>query len=288
MRCGCATSRWPATSRAAARPRRRARSRTIGPCRRRQRGPRGLHQRPRVAALEVVVDQAHRLHEGVDRGRADEAPAAPLQVLRQRDRFGRALSARSASQRQPLRPRRRGRLEAPGIGGERAEFARAARARGCALLIVDSILPRWRTMPASPSRRSMSRVAEARHRAGVEAGEGGAEGLALVQDREPGQARLEAFEAQLLEQLPVVGRPAGPTPRRDRRGRPASRRTRRSARGRRRRHAPGPPPGRLRRPPPQPNGRTPISGACSQNANTAQATTPIRTVFSVPAVVPGG
>jgi hypothetical protein len=36
----------------------------------------------------MVVDQPHRLHEGVDRGRADELPAALLQVLRQRDGNG--------------------------------------------------------------------------------------------------------------------------------------------------------------------------------------------------------
>src|SRR5690606_29883985 len=45
---------------------------------------------------------------------------------------------------------------------------------------------------------------EARHRAVVEAGEGGPEVLALLQDGSPAQARLEAFETDLLEQAPVV------------------------------------------------------------------------------------
>ena len=49
----------------------------------------------------------------------------------------------------------------------------------------------------------------------VETGEGGAEILALAQDRQPGKAGLEAFEADLLEQPDVVGRPAGPIRRRD-------------------------------------------------------------------------
>ena len=39
----------------------------------------------------------------------------------------------------------------------------------------------------------------------VEAGEGAPESLAFVEDRQPRQARLKAFQAQLLEQAPVVG-----------------------------------------------------------------------------------
>ena len=39
----------------------------------------------------------------------------------------------------------------------------------------------------------------------VEAGEGGAEVFAFPQDRQPGQARLEAFQADLLEQPDIVG-----------------------------------------------------------------------------------
>src|SRR5690606_27032783 len=43
----------------------------------------------------------------------------------------------------------------------------------------------------------------------VEAGERPAEGLALLQDRQPAQPRLEALEAELLEEAPVVAhRPA--------------------------------------------------------------------------------
>ena len=72
------------------------------------RGPRRLRgERAHVAAFEVVVDQAHRLHERVDRGRADEAPAALLQVLRHRHRFGRAAELLQRRQRHPLRPRAR-------------------------------------------------------------------------------------------------------------------------------------------------------------------------------------
>jgi hypothetical protein len=43
----------------------------------------------------------------------------------------------------------------------------------------------------------------------IKPGKGGAEILALAQDRQPGQARLEAFEADLLEQADIIGyRPA--------------------------------------------------------------------------------
>jgi hypothetical protein len=47
--------------------------------------------------------------------------------------------------------------------------------------------------------------AHARHRLDLEAAEGAPEGLALAQDREPGEAGLEALEAELLEEPAVVG-----------------------------------------------------------------------------------
>jgi hypothetical protein len=47
-------------------------------------------------------------------------------------------------------------------------------------------------------------VVELRHPLGVEPGEAGPEGLALPQDRQPGEPGLEAFEAQLLVQAPLV------------------------------------------------------------------------------------
>ena len=53
-------------------------------------------------------------------------------------------------------------------------------------------------------------LAEARHHRRVEAGEGPAEPLALAQDGEPREARLEALEAELLVQADVVH--DGPAP----------------------------------------------------------------------------
>jgi hypothetical protein len=75
-------------------------------------------------------------------------------------------------------------LHAYAASEPRSSISSSARA---ALLIVDSILPRWRMMPAS-----------------LEVFECAPERLALAQDRQPRQARLEAFEAQLLEQPAVV------------------------------------------------------------------------------------
>src|SRR5690606_16585766 len=54
--------------------------------------------------------------------------------------------------------------------------------------------------------------AEARHAREVEAVEGGAEVVALGQDRAPAQPRLERFQAQLLEQAPVVADREAPLP----------------------------------------------------------------------------
>ena len=107
------------------------------------------------AALEVVVDQAHGLHEGVDGGRADEAPAAALQFLAERGQFRRLAQG---AQRRVVerRGRVRRRLEAPEPGGQRARPRRRSSQARRALFSVDSILPRWRTMPASCSSRSTS------------------------------------------------------------------------------------------------------------------------------------
>src|SRR5215212_11825601 len=67
------------------------------------------------AALDVVVYQAHRLPEGVDGRRPDEAPAALLQVLRQLLRVpGRRHLAEDVPG-QPLRPRGGIGLEPPDV-----------------------------------------------------------------------------------------------------------------------------------------------------------------------------
>ena len=119
-----------------------------------------LDLRAAEAAFDVVVDHPHRLHEGVDRGRADEAPAALLQVLRERDRFRRRAHCPRVA-----RSNRSGRAFGSGSkrqkGGERAGLVDRSSARR-ALLMVETILPRWRMMPASPSEPLDVLVVEAR------------------------------------------------------------------------------------------------------------------------------
>src|SRR5690606_5453528 len=48
-------------------------------------------------------------------------------------------------------------------------------------------------------------LAERRHLVEIEAGKGSAEAFPLAQDGQPGQARLEPFQADLLEQPVVAG-----------------------------------------------------------------------------------
>jgi hypothetical protein len=45
--------------------------------------PRPFDLRPHDALFCVIVDEPHRLHEGIDGGRTDELLAAPAQRLRQ-------------------------------------------------------------------------------------------------------------------------------------------------------------------------------------------------------------
>ena len=146
---------------------------------------------------------------GVHRRRADEAPAAAAQLLAQRGRFGRTRERPQGGPIEPLGPRRRVRrrsatrrprasLPPPaarspaGVVEHRFDLAAVADDAGVAEQALDV------------------GGAEARDRLGVEVGEGAAEVLALAQDRQPGQARLEALEAELLEQVAVVGRGAAP------------------------------------------------------------------------------
>ena len=97
-------------------------------------------------------------------------------------------------------------LQIQSTSGPSASISSIAR---WALLIVASILPRWRMIPASPSSRSTSRSPNCGDPLDVEAGERRAEVLAFAQDRDPAQPGLEALQADLLEQPTgsVVGRP---------------------------------------------------------------------------------
>ena len=147
-----------------------------------------------VAADEVVVDDADGLHQGIHRGRADVREADLLQRLAQREALG-------AGRRHLARVVRRGRP----VGAERPEEVDEAallaqrhgrpgvRDRGIDLASVadDARLEHQALGVAArrtPRSTSASKPANASRKAG-----------ALVQDRQPGQARLERLEGEPLE-----------------------------------------------------------------------------------------
>src|SRR5690242_6598514 len=85
---------------------------TMAAARTLERLSRPLDLRPRIASLKVVVDQPYRLHEGIDRGGADESPAATLEVPGQRPRLG------GRCHRPFARDGRSSRLEPPYVAGQ--------------------------------------------------------------------------------------------------------------------------------------------------------------------------
>src|SRR3954470_10438372 len=161
---------------------------------------------PDRAVRQMVVDDAARLHQRVQRRRADEAEPAALEVLRERDGLGRL--------RRHLGPR-----------------LRRCVARGRAVALPDQLVQAGAVVVQVHSRARVGDrrldlravaddarvgeqaghvvVAEARHGGRLEARERGAEPLALAQDRDPREARLERLERHALEQPTLVGdRPA--------------------------------------------------------------------------------
>ena len=62
----------------------------------------------------MIVDQPHRLHEGIDRGRSDEFPALLFERLRQGNRFRRGRYGLRFYKPRPIR------LVSPEEGGQRA------------------------------------------------------------------------------------------------------------------------------------------------------------------------
>src|SRR6185503_12461286 len=156
-----------------------------------------------VAALDVVVHQAHRLHERIDRRRSDKGPPAPAEILAQRDRLRCGRHAHQSLSRDPPRPRRRIRFPPPEVVRQRPAFLpQLDRALG----VIDRRFD-LAAMTNDPFVAEQSRDV-ARREAGdaidVEVHERAPEVLALPEDRQPAQTGLEAFEADLLEQTAVV------------------------------------------------------------------------------------
>ncbi len=154
-----------------------------------------------VAAFEVIVDEAHGLHEGVDGGGSDEAPAAFLEV------FGKSFGFFGGGLFQEPLPGDGGwavgGLVAPDVVGEGAAFGGEI---GGALGVVDG------GFDFAAVADDGGVVEEAGYVPGGEAGdfgvielaEGAAETFALVEDGEPTEAGLKAFEAELFKEAVIV------------------------------------------------------------------------------------
>ena len=186
-----------------------------------------------AAALDMVVHQAHGLHEGVDRGRADEASSrgasAPCESAV--DSGGRgmasgALRGRAApggSRRGARSARRRRRASPPRSTSSQARRALLRPTRSCR----GGGRCRRRRAGGRRRRRRSGRPARSRSRRRRRGRPGACE------DGEPAQAGLEALEAELLEQaavvvdgaapfLVVVGRMTGSEPAQAQRRRPSA------------------------------------------------------------------
>ena len=148
----------------------------------------------------MIVRHAHRLHEGIDDGGADEVEAFSLERFRDPARdlvFRRHVLAgfrvgldRASVDEIPQEARESAALldDEPGAraGNGRLDLGAVAHDAGVEHQRLD-----LRLVEAGDHRR-------------IEAREGLTEVLALAQDGDPGQARLEAVENEFFEQRPVV------------------------------------------------------------------------------------
>ena len=149
----------------------------------------------------MVVHQARGLHEGIDDHRTAEAKTPTFQGLGHG--FGGGCLGRCLPDRGP------GILHRPSVDEVPQE-----RGEGLAALAHVQIGPGAADGgldlgPAPhdagiPQKARHIRLAVAGHALGIKAVEGGAEGLALLQDGDPGQPGLEPVQDQLLPQGPVV------------------------------------------------------------------------------------
>src|SRR2546430_11504462 len=160
-----------------------------------------LHLDRGGAAPDMVVYKSHGLHKGVHRRRADKSPSSPAQVLAHRDRLlGRAdFHQRGMVEQAPAWLW----LEAPYVGGEAAELIHQI---GVAAGVVDRRVDLRPVADDARVSHQSGRVAgaEAGDRLGLESAKRGAKVLPLAQDGHPAEPRHEAFEAELLEQPPIV------------------------------------------------------------------------------------
>ena len=151
----------------------------------------------------MVVHQPHRLHEGVHRGGAHKGPASLFEVFGQCNGCGRCGQGTRHGPCELLGPVAGGGLEAPHIVRQRAKFTPQLQH---ALGVVDG---RGDLAPVAHDGRVLHQAlhvmrVKCRHLLGVEVRKRSAKSLALVQDGDPAQPRLKAFQAQLFKEPPVV------------------------------------------------------------------------------------
>src|SRR5690554_4222977 len=150
----------------------------------------------------MIVYQAHRLHERIDRRGPDEGPAPPLQIP--------------------------GEGSGPGCQGDVARWRGLVRVgpppevAGQRALLLDHLEGPGRVVDGGPDLPLVTDDPGIGEEAGdvvipepgdlhrVEPGEPGPKGLPLAEDGDPREARLKALEADLLEQPVVVGDRATP------------------------------------------------------------------------------
>ena len=157
-----------------------------------------------MAALEVVVDNARGLHEGVAGGGADKTPALLAQCLAECCRFGRCGHRRERAVVDGCRPILWLRLERPEEGRQAA--VRIDGAEGGAGVVDGGFDLAAMAHDACVAEESLDIGGpKARHNLEVKPAERGPEVLPLAQDRQPRQPGLEPLEAHLLVQAHVVG-----------------------------------------------------------------------------------
>src|SRR5690606_31370475 len=145
----------------------------------------------------VIVDQAHRLHERIDRGRPDEGPASPLQIPGEGS--GPGCQGDVACWRGLVRVG-----PSPEVAGQRALLFDHLEGPG---RVVDGgpDLPLVTDDPGIGEEAGDVVIPEPGDLHRVEPGEPGPKGLPLAEDGDPRDARLKGLESYLSGQPVCVG-----------------------------------------------------------------------------------
>src|SRR5687768_7331982 len=153
------------------------------------------------AVRGVVVDESHRLHEGVTDRRADELESPPEEIAAESVRFH--GTGRNLPERTPATHERRSANEVPDIGVEAAELLLNGK-EGLRISNSAFDLEAVANNPRVPQQPLHSRRREPRNLRRIEVQERITITLALLQNGLPAEAGLRSFQGQELEQNPVI------------------------------------------------------------------------------------